>query len=150
MAYKHTIKISALILLLVNANLKSQVKHIAGLGIGVTYGSPLPSEQQLRPEANLNYNLIYKFLLVKADVALLPVTKFGLQFRPFIHLGFTTKIEKVVSWHLCGGFGYLGATQKNYTEFDSELNPTIGTKYTYVDKGTPSLSTCLLYTSRCV
>jgi len=87
-------------------------------------------------DIGLSYIYNHKHFLAKSKISFTPNSNFGLLTKFFINAGFTTKINKVISWHFLGGVGITFA-EKNYdvpnenTYSYSSLSPILETGFLY-------------------
>ncbi len=131
--------ISILLFLILPICIKSQNNHLLGSGIGISIGSPANFDEK-RIFLNATYIFNYKYLLTKSSFNFAESTKFRNEFRLFQFIGISTNLNKPISWHFLLGFGYITATDRNYI-----ISSTHGVeKYTYIDGGTPAISSGLL------
>lgn len=96
---------------------KTNFKHILGLDVGYgSYGdkdhTPF-SYVDYKGEVNLNYIVIpIKHLFIKVQGGIAPTTNFGIITKGILSAGFTTNMNKPLSWHLSIGYGYGSASKK--------------------------------------
>lgn len=132
--------ISILLFLISNICIKSQSNHFLGSGFGISVGSPANFDEK-RYFLNFNYFYNYKFLVTESDFSISFETKFQNEFRLLQLIGFSTNLNKPISWHFLLGYGYITATNRNYVIYGTHGVE----KYTYIDGGTPTVSTGFLF-----
>jgi hypothetical protein len=103
---------------------KTNFKHILGLDVG--YGSYGDKDHapfsyiDYKGEVNLNYIITpVKHLFIKVQGGIAPTTNFGIITKCFVNIGFTTNMNKPLSWHLSMGYGY-GESSKKYVITDGK------------------------------
>jgi hypothetical protein len=126
---------------------KTNFKHIIGLDIGYgSYGdknhTPF-SYIDYKGEVNLNYIVIpVKHLFIKVQGGIAPTTNFGIISKCFASLGYTTNMNKLMSWHLSIGYGY-GESSKKYVitdgrsyraEFSLKISP-LNSAFPFIETG---------------
>lgn len=78
------------------------IKHIAGINVGYSH---YPAIVDFKGEANLDYIFNPYNFMVKAQLGIAPATNFGTITKAFLSIGYTTKMDKLISWHLLTGAG---------------------------------------------
>jgi hypothetical protein len=104
---------------------KTNFKHILGLDVG--YGSYGSFESTYKTETygyqgevNLNYIFNYrKCFFAKLQAGIAPTINFGIITKCFMGAGFTTNMNKPVSWHISSGLS-SGESSKKYVLSDGK------------------------------
>lgn len=87
------------------------LSHFAGIDVGYSeYGDKTISGY--KAETNLNYVFNPHYFIAKAQLGVAPATNFGTLKKGFIGIGFSTKTNKMFSWHLITGVGMVSATKE--------------------------------------
>lgn len=97
------------------------VRHIAGIDAGYSH---YPSIVGFKGEANLNYVFNPYNFMVKAQLGIAPATNFGTMSKGFVSIGYTTCMDRFVSWHLLTGAGGV-LSEKNNPDYNFEGGPVI-------------------------
>lgn len=97
------------------------IKHIVGIDIGY---SDYPAIVDFKGEANLNYIFNPYNFMVKAQCGLAPATNFGTMTKAFLSIGYTTKMDRLISWHLLTGVGGI-IPGKNSSAYNFVGGPVI-------------------------
>jgi len=91
----------------------SQIRQTFGIGYGFTFGSVTPYKDKLRQDISLRFDFNYIRFMVKTQIGLRPNTHYGTQFTGLFSLGFTTPINKILSWHITTGLKLGEASKPN-------------------------------------
>lgn len=102
---------------------KSKINQLIGIEGGYTNRYILVGS---KGDAGVSYMYSYKHFLAKSKLCFTPGSNFGLLTKFFISVGYTTKINKIVSWNILAGFGITNS-KKTY----SLENSSTSTKYSY-------------------
>jgi hypothetical protein len=89
-------------------NFKSNVNTILGVDVGYAYDNSIFGAKL---DANFNYLFVYKHFIFKTQIGITPFTNFGNVSKVFTTLGFTTKINKMLSWNIMFGPGITFASK---------------------------------------
>lgn len=112
--------------------------HFAGIDIGYSGYDPIC---EYKAETNVNYVFNPQYFIAKVQLGIAPATNFGTLKKGFIGIGFSTKTNKVFSWHLITGLGIVSPTTKTYTRYESYgNNPKVERSYGF-SCGTPYIET---------
>lgn len=104
------------------------LSHFAGIDIGYSeYGDKTISGY--KAETNLNYVFNPHYFIAKVQLGVAPATNFGTLKKGFIGVGFSTKTNKKLSWHLITGVGRV-LSSNAYTRNEPGSN-TATIKRTY-------------------
>ncbi len=115
---------------------RAKISHLLGIEGGYTNRHIIVGN---KGDIGLSYIFNYKYLFAKTKISFTPGSNFGVLTKFFVNVGFTTKINKMVSWNLLGGFGLTGGS-KIYSFGD----PYYPTRYAYGSL-TPIIETGLLF-----
>jgi hypothetical protein len=94
------------------------LSHFAGIDIGYTGYDHISG---YKAETNLNYVFNPQYFIAKVQLGIAPGTNFGTLIKGFVGIGFSTKTNKVFSWHLMHGMGAISPT-KDYTIYEPNGN----------------------------
>lgn len=97
------------------------IKHIVGIDAGY---SQYPSIVAFKGEANLNYIFNPYNFMIKAQFGIAPATNFGAMSKGFASIGYTTSMDRLVSWHLLTGIGGV-LSGKSKVDYNFEGGPVI-------------------------
>lgn len=114
---------------------KSKINHLIGVESGYTSHYHLVGNNS---DFSLSYIFNYKKLLIKGKFGITPSSNFGLLKKAFLSFGYTTKINKVVSWNILAGFGSTSGSKDYY---QGDVFPT---RYRY-GTITPMIETGILF-----
>jgi hypothetical protein len=64
-----------------------------------------------KAEFNVGYIFRYKHLFSKLNYGCTPGSNFGTVAKYFLTIGYTSNIDKTVSWHILGGGGLVGGNK---------------------------------------
>lgn len=84
----------------------SNVNHLVGVDIGYSKYFKIVN---FKGETNLNYVFNPHLFCIKAQVGVAPFTYFGNLLKAKASMGFSTRINKPVSWHFLTGLGIVYA-----------------------------------------
>ncbi len=94
---------------------QKNVIHLVGLDAGYTSYDRFVD---FKGEANLNYLFNPYYFCAKIQLGVAPGTKFGALKKGFISIGFSTKMDRFLSWHLLLGAGIVDPSKTyNVTEY---------------------------------
>lgn len=96
----------------------AQSKSHHHLSVGAGY-YPDPDMAGKRGEFIFSYLFSKKHFYAKLETGISPFTNFGTVTRIYPTLGFTTKLENKLSWHLGAGIGTLFSSKKYFFYGDS-------------------------------
>lgn len=65
----------------------------------------------------MNYVFNPGYFCTKAQIGIAPATNFGVLTKMFFTAGFSTKTNKLISWHLLLGIGGVGSSKRYYNDF---------------------------------
>lgn len=98
----------------------SNINHLIGIDFGYTKHNVLVGN---KGDINLNYVFNPHLFCFKTQLGVAPATNFGNLYKVFLSVGFSTKTNKLISWHLLAGFGSIEAS-KNYNLYINNSTPT--------------------------
>lgn len=84
------------------------LNHFVGIDFGY---SGYDKIADYKGEVNLNYVFNPQYFMVKAQFGVAPFTNFGTLKKGFISMGFSTKSNKAISWHMLTGVGIISPTK---------------------------------------
>lgn len=100
---------------------QSNLNHLVGIDIGYNERSTIVGA---KGEVNLNYVFNPRYFCIKAQVGIAPTTNFGILKKGFFSAGFSTKIDKLVSWHLLAGVANVVPSNKYRVEYSNGSHTT--------------------------
>jgi len=87
---------------------RMNINRVVGVDIGY---SDYDNSVGCKSEANVNYIFNPGYFCLKLQAGLTPNTNFGLLTKVFGTLGFSTKINRFISWHLLIGLGRVSPSK---------------------------------------
>jgi hypothetical protein len=88
------------------------LSHFAGIDFGYTSYDKIIG---FKGETNINYVFNPYYFCAKIQLGIAPNTNFGTLKKAFVSVGFSTKTNKFLSWHLLTGLGIIDPS-KLYAE----------------------------------
>jgi hypothetical protein len=89
----------------------AHLNHLIGIDVGYSdYSNYVKSIG----EVNLDYIFNPYYFCVKSQLGFAPATNFGTLTKAYISIGFSTKTDKVLSWHLLTGIGGVFPSKSCY------------------------------------